>query len=187
MRNSRLAAALAAAGGIALGSTAALADNGHSMHGQYFGQLQVTAVTPTPSTGQCGVTAGETLSGIADIRGNEGGGDGQGNGDHHGGNGHGPDQGVTLRFSQNDASSFAVWEEIFPAVHKGNPTPSGSYSFGAEGGTLSTGTFSSTWTVLDRHALLVTNQLTYTSPVDGTTMCSETDQITLIKIVSAGS
>ena len=187
MNNSLLAAALVAAGGIAMGSGTAFADNGNSAHGQYFAQLQVTAVTPTPSTGQCGATVGETLSGIADLRGKggDGGGDEQGNDD--GGGGHGHDKGVTFRFSLNDSSSFAVWEEIFPDPHKGDLTPSGSYSFGDEGSTLSTGTFSSTWTVLDRHALLATNQLTYTSPVDNTTMCSETDQITLIKIVSAGS
>ena len=39
-----------------------------------------------------------------------------------------------------------------------------------------------TYTELDQDSVLALNKLTFTSPVDGTTSCSETDQVTLIRI-----
>ena len=146
-------------------SGAALADNPLPLSGQFQADLLVTAVTPTPSTGECGAAVGATLSGVVSF------------------NGSGAGGSFVYRFGVNATSGFGIFTEIFPKSDPHNLTPSGSYSFGMEGGApLESGTFTTTYQALDQSSLLASNSLTYISPADRTTMCQETDQVTLIRV-----
>ena len=147
-----------------------IADTTNPFLGSFQAQLQVTAVTATPTTGSCSATVGTTLFGVGRsvITGES-------------------TFNLTYLFSINNTASFTVLQETFPGPVTSNLTPSGSYRFGSVGSTLETGTFASTYTVLDRNSILAVNHLTYTSPVDGTTSCTETDQVTLIRLPAGGS
>ena len=153
--------AAVAASGLALCATAASAAPGLPEEGTFQADLLVTAVTATPTTGTCPAAIGDTHTGVV-----------------HFGNGHS----ATYRISLNSTTQFGVWEEIFQKQKTHDLTPSGSFSFGLEGSTLATGTFTTTYTQLDRSSMLAVNVLTYTSPSDGTTSCVETDQVTLIRV-----
>ena|SRR5579863_3142426 len=133
-------------------------------HGAFQAQGLVTAVMATPSTGACGTAVGDTFSGIVYFNGTG----------VKGGNG------ATYRISLNNSTQFGIFTEIFPKSNPHDTMTSGSYSFGLEGSALATGTFATSYTPLDQVSFLAVNTLTYTSPVDGTTNCVETDQVTLL-------
>ena len=155
--------ALVAACGLGLQSTIALAAAPLPEEGAFQIQGLVTSVTATPMTGTCR---------------------------HHpairsrawftSANSHG--DGAIYRVSENAATSFGIFTEVFPKAKKHDLAPSGSYSFGLEGSTLATGTFSTSYTALDHSSFLAVNTLTYTSPTDSTTSCVEVDQVTFIRV-----
>jgi hypothetical protein len=130
--------------------------------GTFLGNGYVTAVS-----GSCTVSADDTFTPVLSVS--------VSFSPHHGA------RAFTLKMRQalNDATDFGVYVEEYQAVTTEAQT-TGTYMFGLEGTTLSTGNYTVTGQVLSADSFLVTDTLTYT-PLGGSGTCTESDQIVFIR------